>query len=85
MDVFLVIPLYQPDEEVVDFLTSLLDLLPLKMVVVNDGSGVEYQPLFDRIARIRGCIMLNHSSNLGKGRALKTAFAYLAKNGKFLF
>lgn len=80
MDVFLVIPLYQPDEEVVDFLTSLRDLLPLKMVVVNDGSGVEYQPLFDRIARIRGCIMLNHSSNLGKGRALKTAFAYLAKN-----
>lgn len=80
MEVFLVIPLYRPDVVSVEFLYHLRETLPLKMVVVNDGSGSEYQTLFERIAQIPDCMILNHSANLGKGRALKTAFAYLAKN-----
>ena len=80
MDVFLIIPLYRPDEQSVVFLRGLRKALPLKMVVVNDGSGIEYQSVFERIARIPDCLILNHGCNLGKGRALKTAFAYIAQH-----
>lgn len=80
MDIWAVIPLYRPEKVTVDFLEELRRTVPLKMVVVNDGSGAEYQAVFDRIAQIPDCLILNHACNQGKGRALKTAFAYLAKN-----
>ena len=80
MDIWAVIPLYRPEEVTVDFLEELRRTVPLKMVVVNDGSGAEYQAIFDRIAQIPDCLILNHLHNQGKGRALKTAFAYLWKH-----
>lgn len=48
-----------------------------KIIIVDDGSGEAYQPVFDRVKDI--CILLRHQENRGKGAALKTAFAYIQK------
>ena len=41
--------------------------------MVDDGSGNEYRNLFEQAKQL-GAIVLTHAVNLGKGRALKTAF-----------
>lgn len=45
------------------------------IVVVNDGSTPEKNVIFQQLQEI--AVVLNHSKNLGKGRALKTAFTYI--------
>ncbi|WP_182276755.1 bifunctional glycosyltransferase family 2/GtrA family protein [Granulicella sp. 5B5] len=46
------------------------------VLVVDDGSDPDLQPLFDQLART-GVTVLRHAVNLGKGRALKTGFNHL--------
>lgn len=47
------------------------------LVVVDDGSGPEFDHVFASIAHRPGAHLLHHAVNLGKGRALKTAFNYV--------
>lgn len=42
---------------------------------MDDGSGEEYQQVFDKIRDI--CIVLCHGENCGKGAAIKTALSYI--------
>ncbi|MCL2051577.1 MAG: bifunctional glycosyltransferase family 2/GtrA family protein [Lachnospiraceae bacterium] len=51
------------------------DLL-VEILIVDDGSGAEYSHLFEEAKSRYNCILLKHAVNLGKGRALKTAFNY---------
>lgn len=46
------------------------------IIVVNDGSSQDYNSIFEEVEQIEGCVVLKHGVNLGKGRALKTAFNY---------
>lgn len=69
-----IIPAYKPDEALVT-ITDQLWAYGCQMVVVDDGSGEEYQKIFDRIRDI--CIVLQHAENRGKGAAVKTALAYI--------
>ena len=46
------------------------------IVIVNDGSGDEYEDFFNRL-KSEGYDVLTHSVNLGKGRALKTAINHV--------
>ena len=48
------------------------DFLP---VVVDDGSGAEFAPIFDAAPDF--CVLLRHEVNRGKGAALKTAMKYI--------
>ncbi len=77
MDAFahvaIVIPSYQPSSELIGFLTELAPLSFGQVVVVDDGSGLDYRHVFDGAAAL-GCVVLTHDVNRGKGRALKTAF-----------
>lgn len=71
-----IIPAYEPDEKLI----KLLDELALEnvgpVIVVNDGSDEDtYGHLYDA-ARERGAVVLDHAVNMGKGRALKSAFNY---------
>ena len=43
------------------------------------GSGPAFAPVFDA-ARRRGCVVLTHPVNRGKGAALKTGFAFIAEH-----
>lgn len=69
-----IIPAYKPDETLVT-ITDQLWGYGCRIVVVDDGSGEEYQPIFDKISDI--CIILRHSENRGKGAAIKTALIYV--------
>ncbi len=69
-----IIPAYEPDEKLLILLNHLKEAGIRNMIVVDDGSGSDYQTLFARAEATEGCTVLHHAVNLGKGRALKTAF-----------
>ena len=68
-----IIPAYEPDEKMIRLLQTLQEAGIERIVVVDDGSGNEYRNLFEQAKQL-GAIVLTHAVNLGKGRALKTAF-----------
>lgn len=74
-DVVIVIPSYKPHKEIMnDFIQKLTKYFK-KIVIVDDGSGIEYSEFFNVLEK-SGIIVLKHNINLGKGRAIKTAFNY---------
>lgn len=77
-DVCVIIPAFNPDEKLfIKFAEEVVQNFS-KIVVVNDGSDSECDDTFQKISGISSnIIVLKHSVNLGKGRALKTAFNYV--------
>lgn len=75
-DIPVIIPAYEPDEKLIVLLKALQQAGIQHVVVVDDGSGEQYETLFARAAAVDNCTVLYHAVNLGKGRALKTAFNY---------
>jgi hypothetical protein len=73
----LVIPIYQPSANVLPFLKSFKRDDFALMVVVDDGSGLRYQDVFNAIKALDNFEVLSYAKNGGKGHALKTAFHYL--------
>lgn len=79
-EISVIIPAYQPDEKMVDTLKGLVTAGFSDILVVNDGSGTDYAHVFEKVAEIEACTILEHPQNRGKGAALKTAFAYFLRN-----
>lgn len=71
-----IIPAYKPDQTLVTITDKLWEY-GCRIIVVDDGSGEEYQQIFDRINDI--CIVLRHTQNRGKGAAIKTALSYIKR------
>ena len=71
----IIIPAYKPDTTLLDLVAELKNH-SIDIIVVNDGSGDLYLPIFDKLKTIANVIVLYHAINLGKGQALKTAFNY---------
>lgn len=72
-----VIPAYQPDEQLI----ALVDALTgagLGVLVVNDGSGPACDPVFKAVAR--KAVVLHAPENEGKGAALKRGFGALLEH-----
>lgn len=69
----IIIPAYKPSNALVDLCRELSNYFQ-QIIVVDDGSGNEYKPVFDKLEQIVCCTILRHYTNMGKGRALKTAF-----------
>lgn len=79
----IVIPSYEPDERLITLLEDLQKAEIGPVIIVNDGSGTEYDEIFDRAAKLieaGGGKFISYRPNKGKGRALKTAFEYIAEN-----
>lgn len=76
----IIIPAYEPDERLIALVHDLSESGDM-IIIVDDGSGLEYAPIFERCKEILGekGIVLAHPVNRGKGRALKTAFSFLLK------
>lgn len=74
-----VIPAYEPDDELLSLLRDLKSAGLCPVIVVNDGSGGRYDTIFLSAREIlAGCgVVLTHEVNRGKGAALKTAFRYV--------
>lgn len=73
-DIPVIIPSYEPDDKLITLLEALKQAGISHVVVVDDGSGAQYETLFERAEEMDNCTVLHHAVNLGKGRALKTAF-----------
>ena len=74
------VPAYEPDAPLIALLDALRSAAPeAHLLVVDDGSGPRFAPVFEA-ARQRGCVVLTHPVNRGKGAALKTGFRFIAEH-----
>ena len=72
MDEFIVIiPSLEPDGKLVELAAALKAEGFGRIVLVNDGSGPEYQSVFQKIESM-GCGLVTHERNCGKGAAIKS-------------
>ena len=78
MKIALIVPAYKPTEDMIPMLERFASDPEYVPVVVNDGSGPEFDALFDRVPA--GCVKLNHEVNRGKGAALKNAMRYVLES-----
>jgi len=70
----ILIPAYKPDDRLHALVTELL--AHFEVVVVDDGSGSAFTPIFDALPdRV---VLLRHPANMGKGAALKTGINAIA-------
>lgn len=77
MNTAIVIPAYQPDGKLVQLVKDLVPIGFCAVIVVDDGSRPDLMGIFETCEKIDGCTVIHHDVNLGKGRALKTAFKYI--------
>ena len=71
------IPAWQPEEQLALVVRALVDAGFGRVVVVDDGSRATYAPVFAEVGAIERVDVLRHAVNLGKGRALKTGFNHV--------
>ena len=77
-----VIPAYQPDRRMLGVIAD-LGKAGMDVVLVDDGSGREYEALFAQACerlpgRSGGCVtLLTHEENRGKGEAIKTGLEHI--------
>lgn len=71
------IPAYEPDNKLIDVVGD-LKKNDFEIVVVNDGSGREYQDIFDKVSL--DAKVISYDVNKGKGYALKTGLKYIRDN-----
>ncbi|SFS41256.1 bifunctional glycosyltransferase family 2/GtrA family protein [Paenibacillus sp. 453mf] len=76
----ILIPAYEPDNRLLELIIQLQRCELGPIVVIDDGSGPAYSKIFALVKSLR-CTVLTHEANLGKGRALKTGFEHIQKNG----
>ncbi len=82
----LIIPSLNPDTKFIEMLKIIVksaekEGLDIEIIVVNDGSSNKCDWIFEEIEK-NNITVLKHAVNLGKGRALKTAFNYVLNNMK---
>lgn len=82
-EIAVIIPAYKPSEGLLTMIDELVSESVKSIVVVNDGSGAEFDEIFDKAAQ-KGCTVLVHAVNMGKGRAMKTSFNHVLANMKFI-
>ena len=75
--IYALIPAYQPDNTLAGLVLDLSNQ-GLRVIVVDDGSGPDYKPMFDVCAQ--NALVLRHETNKGKGAALKTGLTWLRNN-----
>jgi len=75
----ILIPVYEPDMKLIRLLEVIGETgRGIKVLLVNDGSGPQYDAIFDRAAAL-GCAIIGHRTNRGKGFALKQGFEYVER------
>ncbi len=73
----IVIPAYEPEKSFIEFTKSLIKNIDQRIIVIDDGSGRQYEWIFDKLSTMKEITVLKHAVNLGKGRSLKDAFNYV--------
>ena len=73
----ILIPSLEPDGRLPAYIRELEQSGFGRIVVVDDGSGEAYKPIFDEVGAIPRTVVLTHEVNKGKGVALKTGYRYI--------
>ncbi len=73
--IVVVIPAYKPEKGLLSVTAGILEQTEYSVLVVNDGSGSEYDSVFAQLPE--QVTVLHHDVNRGKGAALKTAYEYI--------
>jgi len=68
------IPAYKPQQELTE-ITVQLQQNGFSVVIVDDGSGTKYNPIFETVSL--SAHVVAHAENKGKGEALKTGLNYI--------
>lgn len=76
MGIVVLIPSYNPQDVLINLVKE-LHAGGIGVLVVNDGSGEEYKPIFDRVREYAEVV--EYKNNRGKGYALKTGIRCLAE------
>ena len=76
-DTYILIPAYKPDHLMIELLTNLKEE-GFDVIVVNDGSGEEFNDVFETAKQFS--LVLNQETNRGKGAALRSGFSYINLN-----
>ena len=76
IEVPILIPAYQPAQALEQLVSALLAGGAEAIVLVDDGSGAEFAPRFENLARLDHVHLVRHAVNLGKGAALKTGMNF---------
>ncbi len=79
-DIVLVIPTLEPTQALPDYVTALQSHPFYRILIVNDGSGNAYEPVFAQLRGMPNCTVIGYEINQGKGFALKTAYRYIQEN-----
>ena len=77
MKKIVLIPAYEPDENLIELLEK-LSKIDVSVIVVDDGSGEEYEDIFEEAEKY--AYVISYKTNRGKGYALKKGFKYIEKN-----
>lgn len=78
--VTVILPSYDPGEQLCEVLAGLIAAGFRDIIVVDDGSRPERQRFFAEAERLPECTLLHHDVNRGKGRALKTGYGFFLQN-----
>ncbi|GBG12280.1 hypothetical protein PAT3040_07152 [Paenibacillus agaridevorans] len=78
-ETIILIPSLEPDERLLLYVQQLREYGLNNIVILDDGSGEEFQWIFRELSE-KGCILLRHMENQGKGSALKTGFHYIERH-----
>ena len=76
---YLVIPAYRPDLHLIHLLQKVKEKSSQQIIVVNDGSPANDDSIFRETQKY--ATILCHTTNQGKGQALKTVFSYIDSLG----
>lgn len=74
------IPSYQPTEMLCDLLEKIRLHDSSHIIVVDDGSGSNYEAIFQSVKRLPDTSLLTNAVNLGKGAALKHGMNHILIN-----
>ena len=75
----IILPSLDPDRKFAAVVKGLAEEGFAHIVIVDDGSDEEHQHWFNEAEQYPCFVVLHHGVNKGKGRALKTAFAYVRR------
>ena len=73
-DTYILIPAYKPDHLMIELLIK-LKKEDFDIVVVNDGSGEQFDEVFKEAEKY--AVILNQNPNRGKGAALRLGFSFV--------
>jgi len=79
-DIAVLIPSYQPDEQLQPYVEQLTRARFEQIVIVDDGSGADYDPIYNALERLDGVTVLRYPENRGKGYALRHGMRHIMES-----